>query len=184
MRKGTKVKHNIDALKLCRKYGITSVADFILGLPHERSYEDVIHSIHTLTHDYDPDYAQFSVLALYPNTEVYDQAVAKGLIKDGTWNEWAIDPLNRKLKVDHWSEYLTYDQLIELQKKAYRTFYLRPSSIWRMIKQLRSFDELKIKIKGGLDVLGINFELGLLKSKLSKFKLFRTNNQVSMKSRS
>jgi hypothetical protein len=53
-----------------------------------------------------------------------------------------------------------------------------------MIKQLRSFDELKIKIKGGLDVLGINFELGLLKSKLSKFKLFRTNNQVSMKSRS
>ncbi len=184
MRKGTKVKQNIDALKLCRKYGITSVADFILGLPHERSYEDVIHSIHTLTHDYDPDYAQFSVLALYPNTEVYDQAVAKGLIKDGTWNEWAIDPLNRKLKVDHWSEYLTYDQLIELQKKAYRTFYLRPSSIWRMIKQLRSFDELKIKIKGGLDVLGINFELGLLKSKLSKFKLFRTNNQVSMKSRS
>ena len=89
MRKGTKVKQNIDALKLCRKHGIVSVADFIIGLPHERSYEDVIHSINTLTHEYSPDFAQFSILALYPNTEIYDQAVAKGLIKDGTWSEWA-----------------------------------------------------------------------------------------------
>jgi radical SAM superfamily enzyme YgiQ (UPF0313 family) len=173
MRKGTKVKQNIDALKLCRKHGIVSVADFIIGLPHERSYKDVIHNINTLTHEYGPDFAQFSILALYPNTEVYDQAVAKGLIEDGTWNEWAMDPVNRKLKVEHWLEYLTYEQLVELQKKAYRTFYLRPISVWRMIKGLRSLDELRIKIKGGLDVLGIKFNFGVLKS-----KLFKSNNQA------
>jgi radical SAM superfamily enzyme YgiQ (UPF0313 family) len=172
MRKGTKVKQNIDALKLCRKHGIVSVADFIIGLPHERSYEDVIHSINTLTHEYSPDFAQFSILALYPNTEIYDQAVAKGLIKDGTWSEWAMDPVSRKLKVEHWLEYLTYEQLLELQKKAYRTFYLRPISIWRMIKGLRSLDELWIKIKGGFNVLGIKFNFSALKSKLPK-----SNNQ-------
>ena len=47
MRKGTKVKQNIDALKLCKKYGITSIADFIIGLPHERSFDDVLKSIKT-----------------------------------------------------------------------------------------------------------------------------------------
>ena len=166
MRKGTKVKQNIDALKLCKKYGIVTLADFIIGLPHERSYDDVLNSIKILTHDYRPDYAQFSILALYPNTEVYDQAIAKGLIEDGKWNEWARDPLNAKLKVEFWNEYVTKKELIELQKKAYRIFYLRPSSIWSMIKQLRSLDEFKIKAKAALDILGINFNF--LKSKSSK----------------
>jgi len=168
MRKGTKVKQNIDALKLCRKYGIVTIADFIIGLPHERSYDDILKSIKILTHDYRPDYAQFSILSLYPNTEVYDQAVAKGLIKDGKWNEWAKNPLNAKLKVEHWHEFVSYDQLVELQKKAYRIFYLRPTSIWNMIKRLRSFDEFKIKAKAALDILGINFKFGIFKSKLSK----------------
>ena len=166
MRKGTKVKQNIDALKLCKKYGIVTLADFIIGLPHERSYDDVLNSIKILTNDYRPDYAQFSILSLYPNTEVYDQAVAKGLIVDGKWNEWARDPLNAKLKVEHWHEFVSREQLVELQKKAYRMFYLRPSSIWNMMKQLRSFDEFKIKAKAALDILGINFNF--LKSKSSK----------------
>jgi radical SAM superfamily enzyme YgiQ (UPF0313 family) len=168
MRKGTKVKQNIDALKLCKKYGITTIADFIIGLPHEKSYEDVLNSIKTVTYEYKPDYAQFGILSLFPNTEVYDQAVAKGLIEDGKWNEWARDPLNTKLKVEHWHEYVPMTQLVALQKKAYRIFYFRPSVIWRQIKQIRSFYEIKIKIKGALSVLGINFNLGIFKSKLSK----------------
>jgi radical SAM superfamily enzyme YgiQ (UPF0313 family) len=168
MRKGTKVKQNIDALKLCKKYGIVTLADFMIGLPHERSYNDILKSIKILTHDYRPDYAQFSILSLYPNTEVYDQAVAKGLIEDGKWNEWARDPLNAKLKVEHWHEFVSFDQLVELQKKAYRIFYLRPTSIWNMIKQLRSFDEFKIKAKAALNILGINLKFGISKPKLSK----------------
>ena len=168
MRKGTKVKQNIDALKLCKKYGIVTLADFMIGLPHERSYNDILKSIKILTHDYRPDYAQFSILNLYPNTEVHDQAVAKGLIKNGKWNEWAKDPLNSKIKVDHWDEFVTWGQLLELQKKAYRIFYLRPTSIWNMIKQLRSFDEFKIKAKAALDILGIKLKFGIFKPKLSK----------------
>jgi hypothetical protein len=81
--------------------------------------------------------------------------------------------LNSKIKVDHWDEFVTWGQLLELQKKAYRIFYLRPTSIWNMIKQLRSFDELWIKIKGGLDVLGIKFNLSVLKN-----KLFKSNNKA------
>ena len=163
LRKGSKLKQNVEALKLCRKHGIVTIADFILGLPHERSYEDVLKSVKTLTYDYDPDYAQFAILSLYPNTEVYDQAVAKGLIKDGKWNEWAMDPLNTKLKVDHWLEHVSMEQLVELQKKAYRIFYFRPSAIWRQLKQIKSFYEVKVKFKGALSVLGMNF--GSIKSK-------------------
>ena len=163
LRKGSKLKQNIEALRLCKKHGIVTIADFILGLPHEKSYDDVLQSIKTLTYDYNPDYAQFAILSLYPNTEVYDQAVAKGLIKDGKWNEWAMDPLNTKLKVDHWLEHVSMEQLVELQKKAYRIFYFRPSVIWRQLKQIKSLYEIKVKIKGALSVLGLHFST--LKSK-------------------
>ena len=176
MRKGTKVKQNIDALKLCKKYGIITLADFIIGLPHEKSYEDVLNSIKTVTYEYKPDYAQFGILSLFPNTEVYDQAVAKGLVKDGQWNEWARDPLNAKLKVGHWNEYVSMEELVKLQKKAYRIFYFSPPVIWGQIKQIKSFHEFKTKIIGALNVLGINFKkLSIFKSKLSKL-----DNQASI----
>ena len=165
MRKASTVKQNIDALKLCKKHGIVTIADFIIGLPHERSYDDVIKSIKKLTYEYRPDYAHFSILRLYPNTEVFDQAVAKGLIDKDKWSKWAKDPLKTPLIVDHWDEFVTAEQLVELQKKAYRIFYFRPSVIWRQIKQIRSFYEIKIKIKGALSVLGLNFNLGIFKSK-------------------
>jgi radical SAM superfamily enzyme YgiQ (UPF0313 family) len=172
LRKGSKIKQNIEALRLCKKYGIVTIADFIIGLPHERSYDDVLKSIKTLTYDYRPDYAQFSILSLYPNTEVYDQAVAKGLVKDGKWNEWARDPLNAKLKVEHWNEYVPIEKLVELQKKAYRIFYFRPSAIWRQIKQIRSFYEVKVKIRGALSVLA--FDFGVFK----KSKPLKPDSQV------
>jgi radical SAM superfamily enzyme YgiQ (UPF0313 family) len=178
MRKGSKVKQNIDALKLCRKYGIVTLADFIIGLPHEKSRDDVLKSVEILTNDYRPDFAQFSILTLYPDTEVHDQAVAKGLIEDGKWNKWAEDPVNTKLKIDHWHEHLSREELVELQKKAYRTFYFRPSSILRMIKSLRSFEEFKIKARGALDVLSIGFIANIFNFNLFKFKLFKSDNQA------
>jgi len=157
MRKASTVKQNIDALKLCRKHGILTIADFIIGLPHERSYDDVIKSIKKLAYEYRPDYAQFSILRLYPNTEVFDQAVAKGLIDKDKWSKWAKDPLKTPLIVDHWDEFVTAEQLVELQKKAYRIFYFRPSVIWNMIKRIRSFHQIKVKTVAMLKVMGIKF---------------------------
>ena len=60
------------------------------------------------------------------------------------------------------------EQLIELQKKAYRTFYFRPSVIWRQIKQIRSIYEIKVKIKAALGILNFKFDFGIFKSKLLK----------------
>ena len=79
-----------------------------------------------------------------------------------------MDPLNTKLKVEHWHEFVSMEKLVELQKKAYRIFYFRPSAIWRQIKQIRSFYEVKIKIRGALSVLGLKFDFGIFKPKLSK----------------
>ena len=88
LRKGSTVKQNIDALKWCREFGIVSVADYMIGLPFEKTETDVIESLNVLRKKYRPDYAQFGILSLYPNTQIYDQAVEKNLIEKDKWNKW------------------------------------------------------------------------------------------------
>ena len=168
LRKASTVKQNINALRLCRKHGIITIADFIIGLPHERSYDDVMKSIKTLTYEYRPDYAQFSILLLHPNTEIFDQAVEKNITENDKWSKWAMDPLKAPLIVDHWDEHLTLQQLVELQKKAYRIFYFRLSNIWSQVKRIRSFHQIKVKTVAMLKILGIDFGIFKFKSKFER----------------
>ena len=153
LRKGSKVEQNKNALKWCRELGIETIADFMLGLPHEKTKEDVKNSVKTLI-SYDPDFAQFGVLSLYPNTQVYDQAVEKGLIEKGKWNRWVQNPTTDFI-VDHWNEHLTTRELQKLQKWAYLKFYFRLSTIWRMFVGLRSMYEFVTKVKGAYALLGL-----------------------------
>ena len=155
LRKGSKVKENAQALKWCRELGIVSVADYMIGLPHERSEQDIWDGFKILTKQYKPDFAQFGILSLYPNTEVYDQAVEKGLIEGGKWNKWALDPVNTELTVDHWNEFISTQDLVRIQKSIYKKFYFRPFVIFKELLRLRSFHELKTKFIGAIKVYGI-----------------------------
>ena len=112
-------------------------------------------SLRVLIKKYKPDFAQFGILSLYPNTEVFDQAVAKGLIDGNKWNEWALDPINKDLVVDHWNEFISTMDLVKLQKLAYKKFYFRPIIILKEIMRVRSFHQFKTKLIGAIKVLEI-----------------------------
>jgi radical SAM superfamily enzyme YgiQ (UPF0313 family) len=154
LRKGTNTTKVRNAFKWCRELGILTVADYIIGLPDERTPEDVKRNIDFLV-KLDPDYAQVSVLKLYPNTEMYDQAVARKIIEPGRWEQFALKP-HKGYVVDHWTEFMSLDTLIELQKWAYRRFYFRPKYIARSAFKTRSLYELYSKAKGALKILRAN----------------------------
>ncbi|MGE5502852.1 MAG: B12-binding domain-containing radical SAM protein [Actinomycetota bacterium] len=154
LKKGTTVAKVRDAFRWCRELGILTVADFIIGLPFERTPADVRRNLAFLT-GLDPDYAQVSILTLYPNTELYDQAVAKGLVDPERWRRWVSDP-QPGFAVDHWEEHLDVATLVKLQKQAYRKFYFRPRYILRSLRQTGSMYELLSKAKGALTLLQIN----------------------------
>ncbi|OAN55105.1 hypothetical protein A6A05_00660 [Magnetospirillum moscoviense] len=154
LKKGTNTEKVRNAFRWCRELGILTVADYIIGLPHERSPADVRANIDFLV-GLDPDYAQVSVLKLYPNTEMYDQAVAKGIVAPGRWQGFALNP-HRGFVVDHWTEFMDLDTLIGLQKWAYRRFYLRPRYIVRSAFNTRSFYEFYSKAKGAMKILKAN----------------------------
>ncbi|MBF0092955.1 MAG: radical SAM protein [Alphaproteobacteria bacterium] len=157
LRKGVTTAKIRDAFKWCRELGILTVADYIIGQPFEKTPEDVRRNIDFLV-DLDPDYAQVSVLKLYPNTEMYDDAVALGVVAAGRWQEFAAAPA-RDFIVDHWNQYMDLATLVRLQKGAYRRFYFRPRYILRSVLQTGSVHQFVSKAKGAIKLLKTNMRM-------------------------
>lgn len=153
LRKGTNIDQVLDCFQWCKELGIRTVANYMIGLPHEKSVNDIRESVDFLI-KVNPDYALINVLSLYPHTEIYRQALAKGLAKSGEWERFSIDPINYKFRVEHWTEFVTEIELIKLQRESYKRFYFRPIYIWNSIKSTKSFHELKSKTHGVMKLLG------------------------------
>ncbi len=151
LKKGTTVEQVKKAFLWCRRLGIRTIADFMIGLPTERSEEDVEANIDFLMR-LKPDYVQIAVLVLYPHTELYHEAVLKGLCEAGKWERFSIEPF-RDFKVDHWTEFMPEEKLAELRKRAYKRFYLRPSYIFKSFFGLESLSQFKMRVLAFLRLL-------------------------------
>lgn len=153
LNKGTTIAQIIQVFKWCRELKIRTIADFMIGLPFEKTAKDIMKDIDFLI-GLDPDYAQFAILSLYPNTAVYAAAIEKGLIDPERWRDFSLKPY-KGFKVDHWEEFMTTQELVELQRRSYLKFYMRPKYICRQILAVRTAYEFKAKVKGVLKLFNI-----------------------------
>lgn len=133
----------IDAVRksffLTRKAKISSIANFMIGNPYETK-EDIEMTIR-LAKEIRPDYALFSFAMPFPGTELYAMAVK---------NDWFIEGHNiYTMRTEHCCINGTNMDTADLKtmlKKAYRSFYFRPSYI---IGQLMAFNTYKYAINAG-----------------------------------
>jgi radical SAM superfamily enzyme YgiQ (UPF0313 family) len=135
----------------CRSLGILTIADFMIGLPFEKSAADVRRNIDFML-EIDPDYAQVSILSLFPHTELFAGAARQGLIRPERWQEFARTP-RPDFHLDHWEEHLPMVELLRLQSEAYRRFYFRPRYIWRSLLATCSWHEFTAKLQGALKLI-------------------------------
>lgn len=152
LKKGTNTAKIREVFGWCREAGIITIADFIIGFPFERTEDDVRRNLDFLINDLDPDYAQLAILMLLPNTPLFDEALEKGLIKPGYWEEFAANP-STTFRMSHWEEHLSLATLTRLQAEAYRKFYFRPKYILRSILRTRSLYEFKTKAMAVLKLI-------------------------------
>lgn len=135
---------------MTREIGIETVAYFIIGHPYEtrESMKKTIKLSKTLK----PDVAEFSIMTPFPKTEL-DEMIRKG---EG----------NMRILSDDWEQYAHYGNavisvgdfsdkdLLEWQKKAFRSFYLRPSYIIpKLLKTVKNPEELMSLIRAGYNTL-------------------------------
>lgn len=150
----------VDAVNTIRNNSDINVEGlFILGLPGE-TYAESLETIR-YAKSLPLDMAQFSILCPYPGSALFDELASKGEIDTGIRPDGTLDTSVWK----RYSSYicftdiepiwvtpeLTANDLRTLQKKALRSFYLRPRQILLQLRRIRLSNLLKtikIAIKG------------------------------------
>jgi len=144
MNKGVNFDQIFNAFKWTKEAGIETFAYFIIGYLHDTP-ESMIRTI-KLAKKLNSEYTMFTIATPYPGTKLFNDAVKEGIIDKDYWRDFTLGK-----KVDR-IPYLVKDA-DKWIAKAYRQFYFRPRFILREIGKLRSWDEVKKKIKIGINLL-------------------------------
>jgi anaerobic magnesium-protoporphyrin IX monomethyl ester cyclase len=148
LQKGVTLPQVESAFKMTKEAGISTLAYFMFGSPTE-TREQMLNTIN-FAKRLDPDYCHFSVLTPFPATPIYLMGLEKGIFKD-YWREFATNP-TKDFKPKPWEENLSQDELAQLLKYAYRSFYIRPRYVLKQMLKVRSASEFMRKAKAGLKV--------------------------------
>lgn len=142
LRKGTTTNQIIKAVELTKKASIQVLGYFMLGIPGENEQE--IKKTIQFSKDLNVDFAQFSIATAYPGTMLYQMAKEQNKITDD-WSK-SMYALGGKPTIS--LSDVPIDKLYYYTKKAYRSFYFRPSYLWERMLQIKSVNDLIYNLKG------------------------------------
>lgn len=145
IKKGIRLDEAEQAVRWTHEAGILTLGFFILGFPTEtdETIEETINfSCRLLLDD-----ISFFFLTPFPGTEIYLTAESYGALNKD-WGNMSLftDPSF----IPHG---LTKEKLIQYRKKALLKFYLRPRIIFSYLKRMRSLEQIKGLLGGGLTIM-------------------------------
>jgi anaerobic magnesium-protoporphyrin IX monomethyl ester cyclase len=143
IRKGTTIEQIRNAVELTSEAGIEAYGTFMFGIPGE-TFEEGLQTI-DFACSLPLDYAVFVNLTPLPGSEVYDDLV-EGRIQPAKFTR---DRFNFK-NVSFVPEGMTEDQIRYLIQQGHRRFYIRAGLVWKKIRKMRSFLDLRKNINGFL----------------------------------
>ncbi len=120
IRKGTTAEQNLQAARICRKYGITIWANYMMGLPTETK-EEVMETVRMIK-SIDPDYYSPAFFTPHPGTELYDYVVEHDLSRITDYDSYRRNPNEPKIKTQDY-DFLKW-AMVESQRR-------RPSSAFK-----------------------------------------------------
>ncbi len=142
MKKDLKVENILEATKWTKEAGIKVWGYFIFGLPNE-THETVQETI-DLSKRLGLDLVNFAVGAPYPGTEFLAMAKANGWLVSSDWSDFD----------QNYSAIVSYpdfsnDDTIRAMKRAYKEWYMRPSSMWKLLRGVRSWNDMRVLLSTG-----------------------------------
>jgi len=128
IRKGTKREQNLQAARICRRYGIAIWANYMLGLPTETK-EEVLETISMLK-EIDPDYYSPAFYTPHPGSDLYTYCIENDLSLIQDHGSYRRDPDEAKIKgIDY--DWLAW-ALAESQRRTPRNRVRRRARyLWR-----------------------------------------------------
>lgn len=137
MKKGITIKKIKKMVKMVNEAGMTINGFFILGYPGETKKE-ILKTIKFAKSLGLTRAAFYNYLPL-PRTESYQKLLASGEFKEGEidWSQIF------QADVPYSPMGISQKELKDLQRRAHLEFYLRPIILWRLIREIRTFQQLK-----------------------------------------
>jgi len=151
--KGITLDQARKALRMTKEAGIETLAYFMIGAPTE-TRKDIRESIR-FAKELNPDFLSITILAPFPETDIYAKALEEGVISHDYFREFARHP-TEGFEVRYCEEEMSKDELFAQLEEFYREFYARPGYILRQLLKVRSVHEFRKKAGMGLRVLGIS----------------------------
>jgi anaerobic magnesium-protoporphyrin IX monomethyl ester cyclase len=141
--KDMKVEDNINAINLLRQYGITPKVNILFGAsPYET--EATIRKTVKTAKKLDLDYISFGVVIPHPQTEYYKEIKSGGMFATRSKDFEAVDPIKQAtIELPNISQ----KKLQQMVRWAYRSYYLRPSYAWKMLKKIKSFKQFRENLR-------------------------------------
>jgi len=148
IKKGITLDQARQAVKLTKNSGIEVGLSFMLALPGETPSK--ARKTIEFAKELDPDYVQFCITTPYPGTELHDQAKEYGtLIQNFSsytiWNPVFVP-----------NGYQDKDEVLKMQREAFKAFYYRPSYIIKRLLKARSIGDFKRNVEGLRVVFGFS----------------------------
>jgi len=140
------------AFDLTRKAGIRSVAYMMMGCPFEKGKEQIL-KLKDFVLKLNPDFVVHSIFSPYPDAPVFQEGVEKGIFSADCWEKFIENPIRKYDLPTCWEEHLSKAELVDALKDLHRGFYFNPGIILRTLLSVKSVQELKRILLGGLSLL-------------------------------
>lgn len=153
LRKNVTLAQATEAVMATRKAGIQTIGYFMLGNPAETP--GTIAQTIDFAKKLKLDFAQFAITTPYPGTELYDRYLERGGGRV-PWQDFVYEASGsrvHRLTPVFESQELKHTDFQAWATRAYREFYLRPAYVWQRLRQLKSFGDLKVNLRGLLTLL-------------------------------
>ena len=137
----------IKAISIVKKNGLIASGFFLFGHPTE-TFEEMKQTIE-LAKRCKVDYAAFMIASPIPRSKLFDVALEEGKIPKDIWKQVILGKMDLPVYVP---EGVTIEQMEKLQRKANRSFYLRPSYLINQIR-ITPIRDLFFKAKIGSRLL-------------------------------
>jgi anaerobic magnesium-protoporphyrin IX monomethyl ester cyclase len=141
IRKGTTRAQNLEAARICRKYGIAVWANYMLGLPTET--EEEIKETISMLKEIDPDYYSPAFYTPHPGSDLYDYCQEHGLSLITDHDSYRRNPNEVKIK-GHDYQFLRWAleesqrrKPIKQLKRTVRYYWKRYASPRKVVRKLR-----------------------------------------------
>jgi radical SAM superfamily enzyme YgiQ (UPF0313 family) len=131
-------------IRMLNAYKIHVLGYFIIGLPGDD--EESIRKTIDLAKELDIDFASFAIATPDVGTPLREEALQKGWMRP---EEDVFDSTDFPVLE---AGTLSKEEVWKLRNQAVREFYLRPSYLFKMIRQIRSLRDIQVAVSNALSL--------------------------------